>query len=149
MVITQDLESFRRLNHTDLIRFLRFKGISNPDTIQDVLQAFYLRAIANHALSRFDPALGSFEAFIFKILQNVLLDFLAGQETASTLSGLEPMPESHCGERIRDFARWIEEHCGKARADMLACLKDRMLGYELSESKRTTYYRYLRIYMRS
>jgi hypothetical protein len=149
MITTTDLETFRRLNHLDLVRFLSFKGVHNADILQDVLQAFYLRAMANHALNRFDPALGSFEAYILKILQNVLLDYLADQETASTLSGMEPIAQNDCEARIRDFARWIEGHCGKAVPDMLACLKDRMLGYELSESKRTTYYRYLRIYLRA
>ena len=148
MVVTLSIEEFHSHNHLDLIRFLHFKNIYNPQIIEDITQAFYLRLSERPVLAQFDPARGTFEAYIMRCLSNVMSDYFNADPVTIGLSEIDGCREtSDVAGRILDFKSWIEKHAGKASDKMLECLQARIRGDELSESLRTTYYRYLKIYL--
>lgn len=139
-----DLAEFYRLNNSDLIRILYWKGISDPEHIKDVCQSFYYRVARLHILERYDPALGPFESFILSVIQNVIIDS-AEETTFPEQESETPLHEIY--GRIREFRGWLRKHAGRQSEPLLKELEARVKGKDLKESSRSTYFRYVRRFL--
>jgi hypothetical protein len=66
VIVCKNVEELCRQYHAYLIKVLTLRGIPHPD---DILQAFYVYAIATGLLTKYDPTRGSFGNYVLKKLK--------------------------------------------------------------------------------
>lgn len=154
MTETRSLEEFESLNHQDLVRYLRYKGVTDTETINDITQSYYVRLQVYNCLDKYDSAIGTYDAYMIRILNNTMSDhFNDAQQHINYQFDInlctQPTSSSDAYNRINDFKSWIIKYGGKQSKRLLMCLESRIKGDNLNESMRTTYYRYMREYLKA
>jgi hypothetical protein len=123
---TRDIAEFVKVNHQEIIKFVKWKTkIDNPVILEDITQNFYLVLCREKILDRFDRSKGTFESWVLTCLCRRFekeKPFIAPPEIEGVLQ------EDELVEKIKDFQRYIRIHCNGRTQEMLDILKDRIKG---------------------
>jgi hypothetical protein len=129
MIQTGDLGSFVRFNHQDILRILYSKGYRDPDVAKDLCQDLYLSMAQYESLSSYDASKGSYEGYIYCILNRCIskANAKAYLTASNPPEDLSPSYQSVV-DRIKDFQAYCRKNNVPRLDQINNQIKARMFG---------------------